>query len=460
LRLTDPIPQAQMQSPPILLLLLCYLISSLRLGSAYLLPKWPPTYNMSQSTIIQPCNYSGYFSPEFSGKWAIISYDWSNAKQMWANQKPMNCEDMLLKQAQATKQYSNTNHVWVYRNLVKALPWFEEVREKILDSNYAGWFLKFKPQGPYHVSNCTTEANITKCSQFYHDKEQTPGHPHGDGDCIDVCDCGEGLPCGEYLFDHRNASLQDFLINTFILGPRYGMGTKVINGFFLDDGWSTKADPVPWWAPPDYKQCDMYETGGPTEEDYYCTVDMGLTHEEVVQIATNYSKTWEKAVNAIVDNGGFGWPLLQYSGNFGRNQSEDPPTRPDNCKSFLRRSCVNGSSIYTAPLLYTFTGTQAGSKQPLPLRHELEDVATFLLIRGPYAWLGFEWSGCCQGDEPPSPSGGIPYPWSKWFDLDYGEPVDSVCHETAAGSGVFAREWTKAHVQMDCNAGEGSITFK
>jgi len=166
-----------------------------------------------------------------------------------------------------------------------------------------------------------------------------------------------------YLFDHRNASLQDFLINTFILGPRYGMGTKVINGFFLDDGWSTKADPVPWWAPPDYKQCDMYETGGPTEEDYYCTVDMGLTHEEVVQIATNYSKTWEKAVNAIVDNGGFGWPLLQYSGNFGRNQSEDPPTRPDNCKSFLRRSCVNGSSIYTAPLLYTFTGTQAGKRE-------------------------------------------------------------------------------------------------
>ena len=33
--------------------------------------------------------------------------------------------------------------VWVYRNLVKALPWYSLVREKLNDTAYAGFFLKF-----------------------------------------------------------------------------------------------------------------------------------------------------------------------------------------------------------------------------------------------------------------------------------------------------------------------------
>jgi hypothetical protein len=35
-----------------------------------------------------------------------------------------------------------------------------------------------------------------------------------------------------------------------------------------------------------------------------------------------------------------------------------------------------------------------------------------------------------------------------------------VCKETAAGSGIFTREWSKATVSMDCNKWEGKITMK
>ena len=45
------------------------------------------------------------------------------------------------------------------------------------------------------------------------------------------------------------------------------------------------------------------------------------------------------------------------------------------------------------------------------------------------------------------------------LNVDYGEPV-GLCKETAAGSGVFVREWTKATVQMDCKTYTPTITMK
>lgn len=41
--------------------------------------------------------------------------------------------------------------------------------------------------------------------------------------------------------------------------------------------------------------------------------------------------------------------------------------------------------------------------------------------------------------------------------LKVGAPLDKQCEETAAGSGVFARRWTGAHVSFDCATAMGSI---
>ena len=47
------------------------------------------------------------------------------------------------------------------------------------------------------------------------------------------------------------------------------------------------------------------------------------------------------------------------------------------------------------------------------------------------------------------------------FDVDYGVPVGGqLCKETGPGSGVFEREYTKAHVQHDCASGKSTITMK
>ena len=52
-----------------------------------------------------------------------------------------------------------------------------------------------------------------------------------------------------------------------------------------------------------------------------------------------------------------------------------------------------------------------------------QDVSAFLLIRGPFAHLGFSWSGCnvegYGGDFTPAQL--------KVLEHDYGEPVDATC---------------------------------
>jgi len=149
----------------------------------------------------------------------------------------MRCEERLIEQVSMTKAANPNARVFVYRNLVKALPWYTSVREKISDPAYSGWFLKFGAPTVngtgYHVPACDDSYSPPLCSGMYHDRDQTPGHPKGDGDCTLPCDCG-GVPCGEYLWDHRNATLRDFLVNEFILGAN-GLGNANVSGFYLDD---------------------------------------------------------------------------------------------------------------------------------------------------------------------------------------------------------------------------------
>ena len=99
---------------------------------------YTPTFNLSRSTIAMPCNYSGFFDASITAKFGVVDFDWSSAKQLWANARPMNCEELLVEQAAMVKAVNPDTHVWVYRNLVKALPWYTDVQVKINDPAYAG----------------------------------------------------------------------------------------------------------------------------------------------------------------------------------------------------------------------------------------------------------------------------------------------------------------------------------
>ena len=82
----------------------------------------------------------------------------------------MNDEELLLTQAAILKQYNPNIKVFVYRNLVKALPWYTSVRNAIGNPANSDWFPKFKPNATYHVPQCDTNFNPPRCTEFYHDQ--------------------------------------------------------------------------------------------------------------------------------------------------------------------------------------------------------------------------------------------------------------------------------------------------
>ena len=147
----------------------------------------------------------------------------------------------LVEQAAQLKAARPGVRVMGSRHIVKALPWFSSVRARMDDPRFADWFLPFDARNatPYHVPPCDDSYSPPKCSPLYHDQEQTPGFPHGDGDCPGPCDCGVH-PCGEYLFNYANATvdgpLADFIVNEVVLGPT-GLGNANLSGFYLDDEW-------------------------------------------------------------------------------------------------------------------------------------------------------------------------------------------------------------------------------
>ena len=209
-------------------------LSSLALAQV---PNRPPTYQMNISTIIMPCNNSGYTDPSSTKGWGVVDFDWSNAKAIWAKSKPMNDEELLFKQVQMTTSATKNATVWVYRCSVYAYPWYTSVRTILDDPAYSDWFIKFKPEGPWYSPKCDHNYDPPLCSDYFHMQEQSPNYPHGDGDCAAPA-CGS-KPCGFYLWNHsstivvKGQTFQDWFIHSYMFNE---VGSSdLVSGFFWDD---------------------------------------------------------------------------------------------------------------------------------------------------------------------------------------------------------------------------------
>jgi len=117
------------------------------------------------------------------------------------------------------------------------------------------------------------------------------------------------------------------------------------------------------------------------------------------------------------------------------------------CAATLRALCAKDSPAQTRAMTYAFSPGRCQG-DPGNLTSPVQDIANFLLVRGPYAYLGHGWLGCSRDYEVPD-----------LLNADFGEPTE-LCSETAPNSGVFTRAWTKADVEMDCNTWTPTITLK
>lgn len=151
-------------------------------------------------------------------------------------------------------------------------PWFTDVREKLQDKRYWGWFVAKKGCNPAPgVYSC----GATATANLYHDFEQTPRG-----------DCGDGVECGEYVFDHRNRTLLPWLIGSYFLGNATGGGNPAVDGFYVDDGWSIR---------------------GPSEMDKDAVEKMGMSAADVQAMIAAWSNNVAAWREAIWNAGLFEW---------------------------------------------------------------------------------------------------------------------------------------------------------
>ena len=410
------------------------------------LPLFPPTWDMQQSTMVMPCNYSGITDMTGSvGKFGIVDFDWSNMKKIWANAHPMNAEELLIDQAKRRKAAVCPDtcpypagcpdktacpqaKTWVYRNLVKAWSWSTSIREKLEDPAYEGFFLKFNPNNstPYHVPQCDTNFDPPKCSDFYHDPEKTLQYG---SECTEACDCGS-IPCGKYIFDHRNGSmLTKWLVEEYMGSAVTGLGNPNVDGFFIDDVWKPT---------------------GPSESGANAVEDMGLSTNDISAMTTAWRANMAAVQASILNSSGFNWQMF----DVGHRTNAGPPFKKEDCTTYMRETaCRPNSALQKQSMLYGFTQVRGAPRSKLP--YFKQDLAAFLLIRGPYAWLGYSWFGC--NGSPSTAGNPIEYQFPAELGQDYGEPIDATCSETEDGSEVFTRKWSKATVTLDCKAWTSTI---
>jgi hypothetical protein len=96
--------------------------------------------------------------------------------------------------------------------------------------------------------------------------------------------------------------------------------------------------------------------------------------------------------------------------------------------------------MHGAAMMYAYTQVTESPHRPFFPNGSLpafkQDLASFLLARGPYAWLGSGWEGCHNSNYY---DGGAPY-FNEFrpegLDVDYGTPLDEYCIDLDAGSAV------------------------
>lgn len=402
------------------------------------LPPWPATWQMNASTAAMVCNYNGYMDPSTTAGWGLLDYDWSNALSNWSAATPMDTNERLLVQAGMTKVANPDTKVWIYRNSVYGYPWYDTVRFILDDEAYSPWFIKFSGNPPYYSPPCDNNYSPPKCTTYFHTQMDTPNLPGrgGYGTCAPpACNCGS-KPCGFYVFNHSSdvvvngQTFQEWFIHSYMLDSVGA--SSFTDGFFWDDFWSASGD-----------------MGDNTKN---ATVDMGLTPSDLAQLTASYESNMAALRAATLAAGKFAWQMLWTGGAADAKGSTcpGPLVQKATCAADLRALCNTTSpQQVNRTMLYSFSPGFCGGQGPSVLPYFEQDLANFLLVRGEYAYLGFGWLGCSKD-----------WTFPTALSNDYGTPTSGLCTETAPGSAVFSREYTKASVTMDCNTWTGTVSMK
>jgi len=204
----------------------------------------------------------------------------------------------------------------------------------------------------------------------------------------------------QYFWNFSNPATVDYWINEVVLG-KYAMGSPYVDGIFTDD------------------------VSGLGQEHPDAGSNMGLTQDQIVKIQQDSQAAWTKMLDTIIQHRGYNWQA--FSDDDGVH---DAPGK-SNCASAMRDLC---GKIKNPMLLQLDTSNL------------IQNIASFLIARGDYWWLGTGWIGCSD-IAPTRPS---------QFDMDVGTPTGP-CTETTTG--VFQRTYSKGTAELDCNSWTAVLKF-
>lgn len=176
--------------------------------------------------------------------------------------------------------------------------------------------------------------------------------------------------------------------------------------------------------------------------------------QDIADITLGWLDTMTAAQQAIVDAGGYTWSLIP-----GQDNADASPLMvgPDagSCNAALRDACRRDAPWQSVPLL---AGLHPGNATS-PLPYLTQDLAAFLLMRGPWAWVGWgEWGMSWPAGTAWNAPNGTSVLRPVELDTDYGVPVDAQCYETEPGvTGIYVRRFTKAVATLDCGRWQATI---
>ena len=205
---------------------------------------------------------------------------------------------------------------------------------------------------------------------------------------------GPGL---EYYWDAREADASAYFANAVA----YVLSSPYVDGTYLDDFQFPSEHP-------------------------YAQAGTGLSQDQVNQVDFCQQILANVMLSELIANGKYIWQALGMpSANY---DGPSPQVTQSGCTSFMAARCTTAwqSTVYA---------------QTHDFGNPTQSVASFLIARGPYAFLGTGWEGGAA-------------PWDPIYLLQVGEPTGN-CAQTS--SGVFSRPWTYGTVTLDCNAWTASI---
>ena len=155
--------------------------------------------------------------------------------------------------------------------------------------------------------------------------------------------------------------------------------------------------------------------------------DTGMDGDAIRRMQNDWRKTMDAANAAVIAADGYTWRLFYNNGTCAQ-----APFAKAECKEYMDIACSKAAPLEENALFYGFSGmtgcspddaaaspsllsshasrssqSSQSSRPPSspaapllqwrpedPIIDKLQHLASFLLIRGPYAWLGWAWLGC------------------------------------------------------------------